>query len=474
VTRRILDMGNPAAEKVCIREFPGQHPDKYPQVHARIVDEVRAGKVVVRLKGGDPLVFGRGGEEAEMLRASGVPYEIVPGVTAALAAAAYMDIPLTHRAYSSAVAFVTGHELPSKPHSKLDWRVIAAFPGTLAIYMGIARLPLIVAELLKHGRDPQTPAAVVERASTGEMRRITAPLIDLDQSRRNAGLEAPGLILIGEAVAQKPERSWFELRPLFGYRVLVTRPRHQAEPLLRELESLGAVPSLLPTIEVRAADPAPIRAAIDEVRAGKWDWLVFTSANGVEAWMRELWAAGYDARALGRVQLAAIGPKTSEALQPFGLKADLVPTEGYHSAGLAAKLRETAPGLRYLLARADRGKETLEQELRTIGIVGTVTVYEQHDVIDAQADVWDALRRGEINFILLTSPNVARIVTKGFDDTIRGRVERGEIVLIAGSAEIAATVVEQGLPRPQTTETPTTNGFIDALTKAVSGGRAGH
>ncbi|MGL4422840.1 MAG: uroporphyrinogen-III C-methyltransferase, partial [Gemmataceae bacterium] len=181
VTRRILDMGNPAAEKVCIREFPGQHPDKYPQVHARIVDEVRAGKVVVRLKGGDPLVFGRGGEEAEMLRASGVPYEIVPGVTAALAAAAYMDIPLTHRAYSSAVAFVTGHELPSKPHSKLDWRVIAAFPGTLAIYMGIARLPLIVAELLKHGRDPQTPAAVVERASTGEMRRITAPLIDLDQ-----------------------------------------------------------------------------------------------------------------------------------------------------------------------------------------------------------------------------------------------------------------------------------------------------
>ena len=170
VPRRLLDLANPAAERVCVRDLPGQHPDKYPHIHALLIEAARAGKTVVRLKGGDPLVFGRGGEEAETLRAAGVAYEIVPGVTAALAAAAYLDIPLTHRQHASAVALVTGHELPNKPGNRLDWEALAAFPGTLAIYMGIARLPLIVAELLKHGKDPDTPAAIVERASTGDMR----------------------------------------------------------------------------------------------------------------------------------------------------------------------------------------------------------------------------------------------------------------------------------------------------------------
>src|SRR5581483_7764294 len=167
VPARLLDLANPAAEKVCVRDLPGHHPDKYPHIHTLLIDTARAGKTVVRLKGGDPLVFGRGGEEAEALRSAGVAYEIVPGVTAALAAGAYLEIPLTHRKYASAVALVTGHESPNKPGTRLDWKALAAFPGTLAVYMGIARLPVIVGELLRHGKSPDAPAAIVERASSG-------------------------------------------------------------------------------------------------------------------------------------------------------------------------------------------------------------------------------------------------------------------------------------------------------------------
>src|ERR671931_2064713 len=218
VPRRVLDLANPAAEKVCVRDLPGHHPDKYPHIHELLIEHGRAGKTVVRLKGGDPLVFGRGGEEAEALRGAGVGYEVVPGVTAALAAAAYLEIPLTHRHHASAVALVTGHELPNKPGNRLDWKALAAFPGTLAIYMGVARLPVIVAELLKHGKHPDTPAGIVERASVGEQRSVFATLATLEEARRNAGLEAPGLILIGDAVAQRAAKPWFENRPLFGQR----------------------------------------------------------------------------------------------------------------------------------------------------------------------------------------------------------------------------------------------------------------
>src|SRR5438034_3619331 len=197
VPARILEYAPAAAERLCVRDLIGTHGEHCPRVQQRMIDAASAGKRVVRLKGGDPLIFGRGGEEAEALRSAGVDYEIVPGVTAALAAGAFLEIPLTHRNYASAVALVTGHELPNKPGNKLDWKALAAFPGTLCIYMGVARLPVIVAELLRHGKDPDTPSAVVERASVGEQRSVFSRLADLEETRRNAGLEAPGLIGVG-------------------------------------------------------------------------------------------------------------------------------------------------------------------------------------------------------------------------------------------------------------------------------------
>ena len=466
---RLLELANPAAERICVRDLPGTHPDKYPSIHTLLIEKARAGQTVVRLKGGDPLIFGRGGEEAEALRTAGVGYEIVPGVTAAIAAGAFLEVPLTHRNHASAVALVTGHELPNKPGNKLDWKALAAFPGTLCIYMGVGRLINIIAELLRYGKDPDTPAAIVERASTGEQRTVYARLADLEDARRNAGLEAPGLILIGEPVAHRPPHSWWELRPLHGRRVLVTRPAHQAGAMARQLEHLGAVVYRLPTLAIREpADRGPLDGALAQIRRGEWDWVVFTSANGVHAVLRRLDARGRDLRDLGGVQLAAIGPKTAEALREYRLRADVIPDATFSSEGLAEALRPHVAGKRVLLARANRGRDLLREELSKIAAVEQVAVYEQADAVDAAADVLDFLRRGEIRYVTFTSSNDARALLRAFDDTIRGRVERGEIRLVAISPETGKAVRELGYPVAAEATVYTSEGVIETLVRLVA------
>ena len=464
VPERLLDLAPPHAEKVCVRDLPGTHPDKYPHIHKRLIETASAGKTVVRLKGGDPLIFGRGGEEAEALRAAGLAYEIVPGVTAALAAGAYLEVPLTHRMHASSIALVTGHELPNKPGNKLDWKAIAAFPGTLAIYMGVARLPVIVSELLKHGKPADTPAAIVERASVGEQRSVFATLGTLEETRRHSGLEAPGLILVGEVVGQRAAHPWFESRPLFGQRVLVTRPAHQAAGMVRKLEHLGAVVSRMPVVEIRdVADFAPVDTALEQLRRGEWDWLVFTSANGVHALLRRLDALGRDLRDLGGVKLAAIGPKTADALREYRLRADVVPPTTFSSEGLADALKPHVAGTRVLLARANRGRAEVHDELAKVATVEQVAVYDQVDATAPAPAVLDALRRGEIRYVTLPSPNIARGVLAGFDDTIRGRVERGEIRLVAISPITGAAVRALGLPVAAEATAFTEDGLIEAV-----------
>lgn len=468
VPKRLLDFVNPNAETICVRELPGNHPDKYPHIHTLLIENARQGKRVVRLKGGDPLIFGRGGEEAEALRGAGIPYEIVPGVTAAIAAAAYLDRPLTHRNYSSAVAFVTGHELPQKPGNKLDWAALARFPGTLAIYMGISRLPLIVEQLIRNGRDPDSPASIVERVSTGEMRSVNATLATLDEARRGEGLESPGLILVGEAIAPRVDRSWFESRPLFGQRVLVTRPRKQSGAMVRRLEELGAVPYVLPAIEIREPDDtASLDRALDDVRAGHWNWIVFSSANGVRGFLDRLTKRGRDARDLGGVRIAAVGPKTADALREYRLNADLVPSEDFSAEGLAGELQEAVRGRRVLLAKGRQGRDVLKRELSKIATVGEAIVYEQVETVDDASDVIDALRRGEIRFVTLSSPNIARALVGQFDDTIRGRVERGEIELVAIGPTTAAAIRDLSMPVAATARRATGEGLIDPLIERV-------
>jgi uroporphyrinogen III methyltransferase/synthase len=331
--------------------------------------------------------------------------------------------------------------------------------------MGIARLPVIVGELLKHGKDPDTPAAIVERVSWGEQRTVYSRLADLERTRRNAGLEAPGLILIGEVVAHRATHPWFESRPLFGRRILVTRPSHQAASMVRKLEHLGAVVFRMSVVEIREpSDLGPVDRALEQLRAGQWDWLVFTSANGVHSLIRRIVALNRDLRDLGRVKLAAIGPKTAEVLRAYHLKADVIPPTTFSSEGLASALIPHIGGQKVLLARANRGRDVLQMELaRHAAVVEQVCVYEQVDISEPDTAVLDALRRGEIQYITLPSGNIARGVLGQFDETIRGRVERGDIRLVAISPETGRVVRSLGYPVAAEAEEFTEDGLIAAL-----------
>lgn len=466
VPPRLLDFAPPHAERVSVADVPGGHPQRWPFILQRLVDAANDGKTVVRLKGGDPLIFGRGAEEAEELKKAGIPYEIVPGVTAVSAAAAAAEIPVTHRGYASAVALVTGHENPTKPHHGLDWSALARFPGTLAVYMGMARLDLIARVLIEHGKSPDTAAAVIAAASTGEQRRVHAPLAELAEAARSAGLHAPALIVIGPAAGHAPELSWFERRPLFGKRVLVTRPREQAIDLVRRLEILGAVPSVLPAVAIEPVDDwSEVDTRLGRLR--DYDWLVFTSVNGVRAFFGRLRATGRDLRTLGDIKLAAIGPGTAEALREYHLDTDLVPAE-YRSESLAAALAERAEGKRILLARADRGRDVLRDELARVATVDQVAVYRQSDAVPVDAPALDALRRGEIDYVLLTSSNIARAFLGALDDVCRGRIRDGHSRIATISPVTTAAVRELDFPVAAEARIFTTDGLLQALVEDVN------
>jgi uroporphyrinogen III methyltransferase/synthase len=471
VPSRLLDLAPSCAERLCITSLPGCHSQRWPHVHEAMIDAARHGKRVVRLKGGDPLIFGRGGEEAEALRQAGIPYEIIPGITAALAAAAYAGIPLTHRAHASAVALVTGHEDPSKPGAALDWEMLAGFPGTLVIYMGVSRLPRIVGALLDHGKAPDTPAAAVRWASTGDQLTVESTLQGLPAAVQAAGFTAPAVLIVGAVVSLRSRLAWCEQRPLFGKRILVTRPRHQAGNLVHRLEELGAVPVGLPAVEIREpSDWSSVDRALS--RLADFHWLVFTSANGVHALVRRLRQTGRDLRALGPLQLAAIGPSTADALRSYQLEPDLVPPT-YCSESLAAALKERAAGKRVLLARADRGRDLLRHELQAVAAVEQIAVYSQVDAIDMEAEALDCLRRGEVDYVTLTSSNIARSLARALDETSRARILAGEVRLVTISPVTSADVRALGLPVAAEAEEYTVPGLVKALVRLAAADRAG-
>lgn len=464
VSRRLLDYA-PQAECLCISDLPGKHPDHYPSIHQAMIEGARQGKRVVRLKGGDPFIFGRGGEEAEVLREHGIPFEIVPGVTAGLGASACAGIPLTHRAHSSSVTFVTGHENPLKGLSLVDWAALARTPGTLVIYMGIARLNLIVEALVQNGKAANTPAAAVQWATTSDQRTVEAPLVELPQAIQNAGLVAPSIVIIGSVVSLRPRVAWFEQRPLFGKRVLVTRPRHQAADLVRRLDEQGAFSYVLPVVEItEPTDWTPVDHAIAAL--SRYQWVVFTSVNGVEAFVKRLRHQGRDLRALGTVKLAAIGPSTADALRRYHLEPDLVPEE-YRSERLAEALRERVRGQRVLLARADRGRDILRQELATVAEVEQVAVYHQVDLLSLDSEVLDCLRRGEIDYVTLTSANIARAFVRALDATCRDRILAGHLELVSISPVTSGVIRELGLPVAAEATEYTMGGVVDALVGLV-------
>ena len=412
----LLEHVRPEAERIYVgRRGRGEYGDQQ-EINRLMIEHARAGRVVVRLKGGDPFVFGRGGEEAEAVAEAGLPFEVVPGVTAAVAAPAYAGIPVTHRTLASSVAFVTGHEDPLKPSPTVEWDRLASTAGTVVFLMGMKNLPSIVAHLTASGRPVSTPVALIRWGTRAEQQTIIGTLADIVKKAEAVRLEPPTVIVVGEVVRLREKLNWFESRPLFGTTVLVTRPREQAAEFADLLTAYGAHVIAFPTIAIiPPADWGPLDRALADL-AG-YDWIVFTSVNGVRFFFERLRALGRDVRAVGHARFCAIGPRTAEALASKGFRADLVPAEYQAEGILEAFKKENLKGARVLLPRAAVARDLLPDELRGRGAKVTVVVAYRTIRPDTDAEsIKVQLQRGTIGVVTFTSSSSVRHYVELFAD----------------------------------------------------------
>ena len=461
---RLLDLAPKDALRISAGKTIGHCTMSQAEINGVLVEHARLGRRVVRLKGGDPFVFGRGAEEAEHLRARGLPFQVVPGVTAALGATSYAGIPVTHRDSSSAVAFVTGHDDPGRP-GRLDWSSLARFPGTLVVYMGVTRLPSLCRTLILEGKPPETPAAMIQWGSLPAQRTIVGTLADLPGLASESAIGPPALLVVGEVVARRPDLAWFERLPLFGRRIVVTRPSDEADRSASSLEALGAEVLLAPMVRIL---PVEDFGALDDAirRLQSFDWLVFTSTNGVRHFLDRLEPLGLDLRALGPVKLAAIGPSTAEALGRYHLKADLVP-ESYRSEGLAEALSGRVAGGRVLLARADRGRAILKEELERVALVEQVAAYRNVDAEALPPEVLERIEAGSVDWVTLTSSAIAERFHRLLPESARARIGR-EIRLASLSPVTSSTVAGLGWPVAVEATVYTWDGLVGAIAAGVA------
>lgn len=460
-----------------------------PEINALLVRkarelEARGGGSLVRLKGGDPFVFGRGGEEALALRAAGVPFEVVPGITSGIAAPAYAGIPVTHRGLASTLTFVTGHEDPSKEVSAIDWPALARLAGaggTLCFYMGMRNLPLIAKRLMESGLDARMPAAVVQWGTSAAQRAVTAPLWEIPSRAAAAGLGAPAIILVGQVASLRDELSWFEKRPLFGRRIVVTRSRAQAGGLSARLAELGAQVVEFPTIAF--AEPDDGFEALDAAigRLAEYAWVVFTSVNGVDAFFDRLERSAAvgrvpsgDARALAGTRVAAIGPATAARLAGHGIQADAVPAE-YRGeaafeaiAGASAAAGVSLAGARVLVSRAQEAREALPALLRAAG--AQVDVAPAYKTVapegSAVGELKEMLAARTVDAVTFTSSSTARNLLSALGDD---RPLLGRARLFSIGPVTSATLADAGFPPYAQAAEYTIPGLVNVLVGAYGG-----
>lgn len=460
----LLAHTRPEAERIYVGKKAGRHTLSQDEINALLVDLGLAGQRVARLKGGDPFVFGRGGEEALALVEAGVPFEVVPGVTSAVAAPAYAGIPVTHRGQASSFAVVTGHEDPTKDESALDWARLATGVDTLVFLMGVGNLPQIVEKLVTHGRPADTPVALVRWGTLSEQQTVSGTLADITGKVTAAGLRPPAVTVVGSVVGLRQQLHWFEDWPLFGQRVLVTRTRQQASALSARLRALGADAVELPTIQLAPPeDWTPLDSAITELSS--YDWVVLTSANGVGRFWARLVNAGLDARALHGIRLAAIGPATAAELETHGLRADFLPGE-YVAEAVAAGLGDVR-GLRVLLPRADIARPALAHLLRESG--AEVVEVAAYRTLRPEIDP-DALRDllAGITVVTFTSSSTVRNLAAMADDAGLELPRVLSEVLVACIGPItAATARELGLVVDVTAGEYTIDGLVEALMNQI-------
>lgn len=408
VNPEILRYASADAVWVDVGKQPDRHPVPQGGINKLLISYAQTHRVVVRLKGGDPFVFGRGGEEALALAESGIPFEVVPGITAAIAAAAYAGIPVTHRDYAAAFTLITGHEkadFGDASEPRIDWTALAGSQGTLAFYMGVRNLPVIIQNLLRHGMNPHTPAAIIQQGTTPRQRTVLAELQHLAEEARLAAIAPPAMIVIGQAAQLHGRLNWFESLPLFGQRILVTRAAAQASQLVKPLRRLGAEPIEFPTIAIEPICPNP---ELDQAIADlcRYQWLIFTSVNAAEIFFARLSQLGLDARQLHRVQIAAIGPATAKKLREYHLIADFVPHEFISEAivqGLVA--RSSLAGQSILIPRAAAARVELVDQLTRGGVcVHEIPIYRTIKPAETEADsICAMLRENKLNWLTFTS-----------------------------------------------------------------------
>jgi len=408
----LLAYASPRAELIYAGKIGGMHNREQWQINKMIVDKARKGKIVTRLKGGDPFVFGRGGEECEVLVEAGIPFEIVPGITAGIGAPAYAGIPLTHRNFTTSVAFVTGHEQPGKEASGIDWERLSLGSGTVVFYMGIKNLSLIAANMMAHGRAPETPVALIHWGTCPDQQVLVGTLADIAEKAQKASFKAPAVTVVGDVVTLRDRLRWFDNRPLFGREILVTRAADQAGEFSRLLAERGACVRECPTIEIV---PPENFGELDEALASLSDfaWLIFTSYNAVSCFFNRLGEQGLDSRSLGACRICAVGPKTAAALAPYGIKADLVPAD-YKAEGVVEAFKSLPIiGRHILFPKADRARNIIPTELRKLGaVVSTPIAYRNIIPASLPPEALQSLEERHIDCVTFTSSSTALNLAK--------------------------------------------------------------
>ena len=457
---RLLEHVRRDAELICLGRHGRKSRWNQEAINQELVARARRGQQVVRLKSGDPTIFGRFAEEVGVLEQHQIPFEVVPGISAAIAAGSCVGIPLTHRDMASAVAFVTGQENPAKPNTSVDYRRLASFPGTIVIYMGVTTVARWAPALLEGGLSPQTPVALIRRCSFHDQQVVRCPLQDVvTELTPRTKLPPPVIVVIGEVARSEQHVDWFGARPLIGQAVLVTRSQEQLVNLADQFHELGAGVWHQPAITIGPpSDWKQVDSVIDQI--DQFDWLVFASANGVAYLLDRILELGHDVRCLSGLRLAAMGSATAKKLAEYSLRADLVPDE-YHAESMVAALNKDAAGKRFLLARASRGRDVLATNLSAAGgDVEEVVVYESHDVGEAKAEVVWALDRGDIDWVTVTSSAIARSLVRLFGQQLK------KTKLASISPITSSTLRELGFEPAVEAKIHTMDGLIRAICNA--------
>ena len=459
----ILAYVPPEAERIYVGKQSNKHTMRQEDINVLLADKADEGKTVVRLKGGDPFVFGRGGEEALVLLSRGIPFEVLPGVTSAISVPAYAGIPVTHRGVAVSFAVITGHEDPTKPESHVRWQHLATGVDTLIFLMGVANLPEITKNLMDNGRSADTPAAVIRWGTRTDQETYVTTLGDAAAMVQRDGIRPPAIFIVGEVVKLREQLRWFDradIRPLLGKHILVTRARAQASALTEKLTALGA--ACVETPVIRIVPPADGYAALDAAigELHTYHWLIFTSVNGVEHFFARLHHAGRDTRALGYAKVAAIGSATAKALHSYGIDADLVPEEFRAEAVVEALKPILPPRARILLPRAQEARDVLPESLREHGATVDVTpAYETVPELSGGEELAERLRNGEIDFVTFTSSSTVKNLVHQL-----GNITPLQQVKIACIGPVTAETARSFALEPDIiAENYTIDGLVDAI-----------